>query len=87
MNEIVRAINFSGLERLSLQQMMELKLFDIISLRNYLIKREYEKLLEEGEKSRDAMRILANTTWVVEEGRSIKLGIKSIERIIYRMKE
>jgi len=87
MNEIVKAINFSGLESLSLQQMLELNLFDIISLRNYLIKREYKRLIAVGEKSRDAVRILSNTTWVIEEGKSIKLSMKSIERIVYRIKE
>jgi hypothetical protein len=83
MNEIVKAINFSSLERLSIQQILELQLFDVISLRNYLIKREYEKLLETGEKSREAIRILARTTWAIEQGRSTKLSKKSIEKIVY----
>lgn len=86
MNEIVKAINFSDLERLSLQQILELKLFDIISLRNYLIRREYKRLIEDGEKSRDAIRILAGTTWVIEEGKSTRLSMKSVERIIYSIK-
>ena len=87
MNEIVKALNFSCLERLSLQQILELHLFDIISLRNYLIKKEYEKLLEDGEKSRNAVRILAGTTWTIEEGKSTKLSVKSVERIVYGIKE
>jgi len=86
MNEIVKAINFNSLEQLSIQQILELHLFDIISLRNYLIKREYEKLLEGGEKSREAIRILARTTWTIEKGKNIKLGNKSIERIVYGIK-
>jgi hypothetical protein len=87
MNEIVKAINFSDLERLTLQQILELHLFDIISLRNYLIKCEYDRLRADGEKCRKAMRILAGTTWMIEEGKSTKLGFKSIERIIYGNKE
>lgn len=86
MNEIVKAINFNDLERLSLQQILELNLFDIISLRNYLIKREYERLRKSGEKSKDALRILAGITWTIEEGKSTKLSMKSIERIIYSIK-
>jgi hypothetical protein len=86
MNEFVKAINISILEKLSLRQMLELHLFDIISLRNYLIKHEYEKLLECGEKSRAAVRILAQTTWESENGKSSKLSIKSIERIVYAIK-